>query len=98
VFCNNSLAIALGDSTGVVKVPHRSQFDAQAVKRQLGIAISSWDGFTARMKALCEWKVNDTAAEGLFRRVPTYQATGGNLNADEYPHCAPYRNCILYRD
>ncbi len=34
VVCNNTLAIALGDGTGVVKVPHRSQFDPQAVKRQ----------------------------------------------------------------
>jgi phage/plasmid-like protein (TIGR03299 family) len=73
VVCNNTLAIALGDSTGAVKVPHRSQFDAQAVKRQLGIAISSWDGFMVRMKALSERKVNAEAGEGYFRRVLTYQ-------------------------
>lgn len=78
VVCNNTLAIALGDSSGAIKVPHRSQFDAQAVKRQLGIATSSWDGFMARMKALSECKINDTAAEAFFRRVLTYQATGGN--------------------
>lgn len=78
VVCNNTLAIALGDSTGAVKVPHRSQFDAQAVKRQLGIAVSSWDGFMVRMKALSECKVNDTTAEAFFRRVLTYPATGAN--------------------
>ncbi|NYH22871.1 DUF932 domain-containing protein [Paraburkholderia bryophila] len=78
VVCNNTLAIALGDSTGAVKVPHRSQFNAQAVKRQLGIAVSSWDGFMARMKALSDCKVNDTTSEAFFRRVLTYQATGGN--------------------
>ncbi|MDO3621714.1 DUF932 domain-containing protein [Ralstonia pseudosolanacearum] len=78
VVCNNTLAIALGDSTGAVKVPHRSQFDAQAVKRQLGIAVSSWDAFMARTKALSECKVNDTAAEAFFRRVLTYPATGAN--------------------
>ncbi|WP_250525233.1 DUF932 domain-containing protein [Caballeronia sp. GAWG2-1] len=78
VVCNNTLAIALGDSTGAVKVPHRSQFDAQAVKRQLGIAISSWDGFIVRMKALSECKVNDTAAETFFRRVLTYPATSAS--------------------
>jgi phage/plasmid-like protein (TIGR03299 family) len=78
VVCNNTLAIALGDSTGAVKVPHRSQFDAQAVKRQLGIAISSWDGFMARMKALSECRVTDTAAEAFFRRVLTYPTTAAN--------------------
>lgn len=72
VVCNNTLQIALGDSAGAVKVPHRLQFDAQAVKRQLGIAISSWDGFMVRMKALADRKVSDTAAEAFFCRVLTY--------------------------
>lgn len=77
VVCNNTLQIALGDSAGAVKVPHRSQFDAQAVKRQLGIAISSWDGFMVRMKALADRKVNNAAAEAFFRRVLTYPASSG---------------------
>jgi len=76
VVCNNTLAIALGDnSAGAVKVPHRSQFDAQAVKRQLGIAVSSWDAFIVRMKALSERKVCDMTAKTFFRRVLTYSAS-----------------------
>lgn len=74
VVCNNTLAIALGNSTGAVKVGHRSQFDAQAVKRQLGIAISSWDGFMARMKALADCRLTDAAADTFLKRVLTYQA------------------------
>jgi phage/plasmid-like protein (TIGR03299 family) len=84
VVCNNTLAIALGDSTGTVKVPHRSQFDAQAVKRQLGIAISSWDGFMVHMKALSERKITAESAEAYFRRVLTYQ-TGSASNASDKP-------------
>ncbi|OIT17664.1 hypothetical protein BL243_04840 [Ralstonia solanacearum] len=75
VVCNNTLQIALGDGTGVVKVPHRSQFDAAAVKHQLGISVSSWDCFMARTKALAERKVTDSAAETFFRRVLTYPTT-----------------------
>ncbi|MBR8403928.1 DUF932 domain-containing protein [Burkholderia cenocepacia] len=75
VVCNNTLAIALGDGTGVVKVPHRSQFDATAVKRQLGIAVSSWDAFMVRTKAMAERKVTDSAADAFFRRVLTYTVT-----------------------
>lgn len=75
VVCNNTLAIALGDGTGVVKVPHRSQFDAAAVKRQLGIAVSSWDAFMVRTKAMAERKVTDSAADTFFRRVLTYTVT-----------------------
>jgi len=72
VVCNNTLQIALGDSTGAVKVSHRSQFDAQAVKKQLGVAISSWDEFMYRMKALSERKVKPQTAEAYFRKVLAY--------------------------
>ncbi|MDM8359503.1 DUF932 domain-containing protein [Pandoraea communis] len=75
VVCNNTLAIALDNNVGAVKVPHRSQFDAQAVKRQLGIAVSSWDAFMVRTKALAERKVSDLTAEAFFRRVLTYSTT-----------------------
>jgi len=74
VVCNNTLSVALGDSTGAVKVPHRSQFDADAVKRQLGIAISSWDEFIVRMKALAARKVRANTAEQFFRRLLAYPA------------------------
>ncbi|MGT2430356.1 DUF932 domain-containing protein [Cupriavidus basilensis] len=87
VVCNNTLSIALGDGGGAVKVPHRSQFDAQAVKRQLGIAISSWDGFMARMKALSECRVHADAAEAFFRRVLTYPAVN-----------APDRSAVAVND
>lgn len=75
VVCSNTLQVALDDSAGCVKVPHRTQFDAAAVKSQLGIATSSWDGFMVRMKALADRKVNDAAAEAFFRRVLTYPAS-----------------------
>lgn len=71
VVCNNTLAIAVGNTNGAIKVPHRSQFDGSVVKRQLGITVSSWDGFVARMKALVECPVNPDSVEGLLRRVLT---------------------------
>ena len=69
VVCNNTLAIALSNSVGAVKVPHRTAFDANAVKRQLGIAVSQWDGFMARMKALADRRVKTTEAQRYITRV-----------------------------
>lgn len=77
VVCNNTLTISLGESNGAVKVPHRTQFDANAVKRQLGIAVSSWDGFVTRMKALTECRVAPNQVEELLSRVLTYPAQDG---------------------
>jgi phage/plasmid-like protein (TIGR03299 family) len=69
VVCNNTLAVALGDNRGCVKVPHSTKFDPQAVKRQLGISVSSWDEFMYRMKALSDRKVKAKEAENFFLRV-----------------------------
>ena len=77
VVCNNTLQIALGDAHGAIKVSHRSQFDPDAVKRQLGITVSAWDGFVARMKALCDRPVDPDSVEELLRRVLTYTGPEG---------------------
>lgn len=73
VVCNNTLQIALGQANGAIKVPHRSVFDPEMMKRQLGITVSSWDGFVARMKALADCPVDPDSVEGLLRRVLIYQ-------------------------
>lgn len=83
VVCNNTLAIAMDDTTGAIKVPHRSHFDPNVVKQQLGITVSSWDGFVATMKALVDCPVDPDSVEGLLRRVLTYPAqnsTGTAVN------------------
>lgn len=74
VVCNNTLAIALSGvgslgEAGTVKVPHRTVFDAQSVKRQLGVSVSSWDSFLYRMKTLSERKVKSHEAMSYFLRV-----------------------------
>lgn len=69
VVCNNTLTIALDGATSAVKVGHRTAFDADAVKKRLGVAVSSWDGFMYRMKTLAERKVKPLESTNFFRRV-----------------------------
>jgi len=69
VVCNNTLAVAIDDSRGAVKVPHSTSFDAEAVKRQLGISVSSWDTFMLKM--LSERPVKHSEAEAFFRQLFT---------------------------
>lgn len=71
VVCNNTLAVALDDSMGAVKVPHSTTFDAEAVKRQLGISVSNWDTFMYRMKLLSERHVTHAEAERFVRQMFT---------------------------
>ncbi|WP_417276517.1 DUF932 domain-containing protein [Castellaniella sp.] len=69
VVCNNTLAVAIDDSRGAVKVSHSTTFDADVVKRQLGISVSSWDMFMYRMKMLSARRVKHTEAEAFFRHI-----------------------------
>ncbi len=69
VVCQNTLAIALKGATSAIKVPHSTTFDAQLVKRQLGVAVTGWDSFMYRMKTLSERKVKSHEAMNYFLRV-----------------------------
>jgi phage/plasmid-like protein (TIGR03299 family) len=73
VVCNNTLAVALTNGTGAVKVPHSTSFDPDAVKKKLGISVAAWDSFMYRMKTLAERKVKSQEAFNYFLRVFTDQ-------------------------
>jgi phage/plasmid-like protein (TIGR03299 family) len=77
VVCNNTLQIALGDNRGAVKVPHRSEFNAEAVKQQLGITVAPWNRFVAKMKDLVACPVDPDSVGGLLRRVLVYPGQAG---------------------
>jgi len=77
VVCNNTLQIALGDNRGAVKVPHRSEFNADAVKQQLGITVAPWNRFVAKMKDLVACPVDPDSVGGLLRRVLVYPGQAG---------------------
>lgn len=83
VVCNNTLAIALNGKTGAVKVPHSTKFDPQAVKRRLGICVSTWDDFMYRLKGLSERKVKWAEAERFFQRVFSNESGPGEVLASE---------------
>lgn len=69
VVCNNTLTMAVHGAGSAIKVPHHTRFDAQAVKRQLGIAVTQWDDFMHRMRTLAERKVKSHEAMNFFLKV-----------------------------
>lgn len=79
VVCNNTLTIALEGTSRAIKVPHNTRFDPQAVKKQLGIAVSQWDDFMYRMRALAERKVQWHEALGFFMNVMCETSPTGAL-------------------
>lgn len=69
VVCNNTLAVALGQGSGAVKVPHSTTFDPIAVKQQLGLSVSDWDLFKSQLTALSGRKVKDSETNKYLVQV-----------------------------
>ena len=74
VVCNNTLNISLSDSIGAIKVPHSTKFDAQEVKKALGVGVSTWDTFISGMRALADRRVSQTEAERFVERRVSHAA------------------------
>lgn len=78
VVCNNTLTIAVNGASQAIKVPHSTRFNPQAVKQQLGIAVSQWDDFMYHMRMLVERKVQDHEVKDFVRSVLCEVRTGGS--------------------
>lgn len=50
-------------------MPHRTEFDAQAVKQQLGIAIRPWSAFESYLLELAQCRVTDRMADRFLAKV-----------------------------
>ena len=69
VVCSNTLALALNGNASAIKVPHSTRFNPDLVKKQLGVAVSSWDEFMYGMRMLTERKVTSKEADSFFNKV-----------------------------
>lgn len=76
VVCANTLGFALSESGGTtVKVSHRSVFDPEKVKRQLGVAPTAFAKFMRQARELSKREVSPEEAQ-LF----TLELMGGTAN------------------
>ena len=70
VVCQNTLrlsqAISERSKDGVVRVPHLRQFDAAAVKRELGVLDNQWEAHTTQVQRLTRTAVTSDTAQAYF--------------------------------
>jgi phage/plasmid-like protein (TIGR03299 family) len=60
VVCANTLDIALRGGGKMVRVTHKREFDAKAVKIDLGLLDKSWENFVANLKKLADKKMDNS--------------------------------------
>lgn len=67
VVCNNTLNIALAENVkNLVQVSHRSQWDPEKAKMDLGLIDTAWDRFTKDVRRLVETPISTDLARGFF--------------------------------
>jgi phage/plasmid-like protein (TIGR03299 family) len=77
VVCWNTQAIALGEEGKHVKVRHNSEFDAEAVKGQMGLmGRRAFKNFMANMETLSKKQVSTGTAMDLIAHILPRPATG----------------------
>ena len=78
VVCNNTLTMAVSGKPAAVAVSHRSRFDAEAVKRRLGLARENFGQFVEAARVLSGIRLGARSAEdfvaGLLRDTGTVTA------------------------
>lgn len=70
VVCNNTLQAAVREGTKkpVIKVTHRTQFDPDKVKIDLGVIDKAWATFMADMRKLSNKKMGATETRSFFEK------------------------------
>lgn len=70
VVCNNTLSIAMGErGAAEVAISHRTKFDAQAVKKQLGVAVGSFERFITDARLLAKRNVVAAEVDAFMAKV-----------------------------
>lgn len=69
VVCNNTLQMAVGETLNAVKIGHHQDFDAAAVKEDLGLTPEAFAAFTQAADALAKIRVDAVAAQRFYRNV-----------------------------
>lgn len=99
VVCRNTINMALrnGDKhqAAQVNVAHRLRFDAEAVKRELGISVTAWQTFMADAKVLANKELTRHSAEELTYDLiePTLSVKKGQPLPD-VRQSKPYRRIL----
>lgn len=74
VVCANTLAFAREDSKAAMRISHRSKFDPEDIKAQMGLNFTAWESFRADIVRLANTVVRPDHAEELVADLFTVGA------------------------
>lgn len=82
VVCNNTLQMSLHDKQHAVKVSHKTKFDAETVKQQLGV-IETIDQYKTDVELLINKAISKAQAAEIFVEMIAKRDKHGNINNEK---------------
>lgn len=85
VVCNNTLSMSVGNNgrNADIRVPHSRQFDAGAVREELGLIDTQFETFGSDVDALAATRVDDETAIKYFIGLYAKTDENGNVTNDK---------------
>ena len=70
VVCQNTLSLSESkDGKSEIKITHRSQWNPEGVKKQLGVAPKTFDQFMTNMRRLADYRLDDDQAQFQVKKL-----------------------------
>jgi phage/plasmid-like protein (TIGR03299 family) len=91
VVCNNTLQQSFNNHSSRVKIPHFRDFNADAVKEELGVGRSQWSAFTKSLDLIAAMKLDVTKATEVLHtafKVPNLDTNPTKEGEVAIGHCA----------
>ncbi len=83
VVCNNTLRIAMNESgASEIGVTHRTTFDADAVKKELGVSVDSFRHFISDARQLASRVVGPQEAQEFMAQIRGFEAVSAEVLED----------------
>lgn len=92
VVCKNTLQFAREDARAALKVSHRSVFDADAIKAQMGLNTAAWDAFKHNLVRLANVQIGTGEAEEIVAQL--FAAGAGQEGRDKARETAGFKKVM----
>jgi phage/plasmid-like protein (TIGR03299 family) len=93
VVCANTLAMAMGEGGKAIKTSHRSHFNAESVKAQMGVTVDNFAKFIHQARELAKYDMTAKAADQFM--LDLFAPMADKLEDDDY--AAKVRDSVGYR-
>lgn len=94
VVCHNTLTVAVNGAKTEIKVPHSTKFNAEAMRRDLGIFANAFDKWLIETRKLARYEIDIATAAKLTEALITPTIKAGTAGQKDVQNSRGYRRIM----